>query len=192
MIIHGDGEDAKLFFRSLDACNLTSLSIGLSLGHPRTHEILSDILSKPCLRLSSLTIRNLKISVDEFLDCLALLSESIITLEILGTSEGPIYGAVKNKIINLFTFHGEGSPKPLFPFLETLALELCVGADDGLLARMVRSRRRSPRSLRDHGIALLKRVDVVFVHSTHRLDEEGLKEMYGEGLQGHVKFQSNK
>ena len=188
----GYGENVKLFFRSLDACNLTSLSIGFRLGDSMTRDIVSDVLSKPHLRLSSLTLRDLAILEDEFLNCLTLLSESITTLRILRMSEGPIYEAVKNKTINLLTFHGEGSPKPLFPLLETLALELCVGADDGLLARMVRSRRRSPRTLRDHGIALLKRVDVVFAHSTHRLDEEGLKEMYGEGLQGHVKFQSNK
>ena len=195
MNIHGGmgyGRDAKIFFRSLDACNLTSLSIGLLLGHSITHGILFDILSKPRLRLSSLTIGNLEISEDELLDCLTLLSESITTLEILGMSEVPINGAVKNKTINLLTFHGEGSPKPLFPFLEILALELCVGAGDGLLARMVRSRRRSLRTLRDYGIALLKRVDVVFVHSTHRLDDEGLKKMYGEGLQGRVKFQLNR
>jgi hypothetical protein len=183
-------ENMKRFFRFLDARNLTGLSIVFVLSYPTIHDILSDILSKPRLRLSSLTLRNLAISEDEFLDCLMLLSESITALEILRLPKGPIYKfkTVKNKIINLLTFHGEGSPKPLFPFLETLTLELCVGADDGLLAHMVRSRRRSPRTLRDHGIALLKRLDVVFVHSTHSLDVEGLKEMYGEGLRGSVKF----
>jgi len=183
------GEDVKQFFLFLDARNLTNLSVTFLLRQYTTHDILSDILSKPRLRLSSLTIRNLAISEDKFLDCLTLLSESITALEILRDSEEePIYGVVKNKIINLLTFHGEGSPKPLFPLLETLTLELCVEADDGLLTHMVRSRRRSPDTLRDHGIALLKRLDVVFVHSTHSLDEEGLKEMYEEGLRGGVKF----
>lgn len=186
--VWGSGENMKRFFRSLDAPNLTDLSIGFILDHHMTHAILSDILSKPCLRLSSLTLVNLAIFEDEFLDCLTLLSESLTTLKILRLPEGPVYRAVRNKIINLLTFHGEGSPKPLFPFLETLTLELCVGADDGLLTHMVRSRRRSPRTLRDHGIALLKRLDVVFVPRTHSLDVEGLKEMYGEGLRGGVKF----
>ncbi|EDR06577.1 uncharacterized protein LACBIDRAFT_328829 [Laccaria bicolor S238N-H82] len=182
----GYRENVELFFRFLDACNLTSLSIGYV---QITHDNLSDILSKPRLRLSSLTLRNIEILEDEFLDRLTLLSESITTLEILRNATRPTYyGAVKNRIINLLTFHGEGSPKPLCPFLETLTLERCIEADDGLFARMVRSRRRSPRTLRDNGIALLKRLDVVFVHSMHSLDEEGLKEMYGEGLQGHVKF----
>lgn len=47
---------------------------------------------------------------------------------------------------------------------------------------MVRSKRRSLRTLRDYGIALLKRLDAMFAHSTHSLDEEGPEEMYGEGL----------
>lgn len=47
-----------------------SLSIGSVLDYSMTHDIVSDILCKPRLRLSSLTIRNLTISEDEFLDCL--------------------------------------------------------------------------------------------------------------------------
>jgi hypothetical protein len=138
-----------------------------------------------------LTITNLAISEDKFLDCLKLLPESITTFEILTQLEAPIVDycqPVKNEILNLLTFHGDENSKTLCPLLEALTLELCVGADDGLLTNMVRSRRRSPRMLRDHGIACLKQLDVVFFRSTHSLDEEGLKEIYGEGLRGCVKL----
>ena len=188
----GLAHNAKEFFRFIDAKDLKNLSIHFVLGHSMVYDILSYILSKPRLLLSSLTITNLATSEVEFLDCLKLLSDSsITTFEILTQLEVPVYGycePVKNEILNLLTFHGDGSPKTLCPLLETLTLELCVGADDGLLTNMVRSRRRSPDTLRDHGIACLKRLDVVFFRSTHSLDEEGLKEIYGEGLRGCVKF----
>jgi hypothetical protein len=43
---------------------------------------------------------------------------------------------------------------------------------------MVLSRRHSPRTLRDHDIACLERLDEVFFLSTHSSDEEGPKEIY--------------
>lgn len=186
----GSRENVQQFFHFLDAPNLTDLSIIFMLGrHGMTIATLYDILSRPRLRLSSLTLRNLELSNDNFIDCLTYLSESITTFRVLRMPEGPVYGGIKNGTIDLLTFQGEGNPKALCPLLETLTLELCVRADDGLLARMVRSRRRSPRTLRDNGIALFKRLDVVFYWPQwHTSDEEELKEMYGEGLRGGVKF----
>ena len=158
-------------------------------GVPRyDHYPLFSILSKTHSRLSTLTITNVRISEDEFLNCLMLLSE-LTTLRILKRSDvQPIENQINNNIMNLLTFQDEGTPRPLCLLLETITLEFCVGADDGLFFEMVQSRRCSPDVLRRNGVAILKQLDAVLPQSMHTLDEEGLKKMYGEGLRGSLKL----
>jgi hypothetical protein len=186
-----DGVDGpKEFFRFLDAWSLTNLSIIFS--EPRyayEQNTLFYILSKTHSRLSTLTITNVEIPEDKFIDCLILLSE-LATLRIMKPLDvtKPIENQISNKIMNLLTFQGGGSPKPLCPLLETITLELCVRADDGLLSEMVQSRHCSPNVLRKDGVAILKELDAVLPRSMHTLDEEGLKKLYEEGLRGSLKL----
>lgn len=130
---------------------------------------------------------------DKFLNCLTLLTE-LTTLRILKpwavlSRTKQIENQINNNIMNLLTLQGEGAPRPLSPLLETITLELCVGADDGLFFEMVRSRRYSPNVLYKSGVALLKQLDAtVLSPSIHIQDKAGLEKMYGEGLRGSLKF----
>ena len=190
LVVGVDG--TKEFFEFLHAPSLTNLSI--IFGDWRhDHVNLFYILSKTHSRLSTLTITNIKMPADEFLNCLTLLTK-LTTLRILKpwavlSRTKQIEKQINNNIMNLLTFQGEGAPRPLCPLLETITLELCVGADDGLFFEMVRSRRCSPNLLHKSGVALLKQLDAtVLSPSIHIQDKAGLEKMYGEGLRGSLKF----
>jgi len=182
----------KEFFRFLDAQSPINLSITFRERRYDDHDTPCYILSETHSRLSTLTLTNVKIPEDKFLNCLTILSK-LTTFRILKpldvlSKRKPIENQINNNIKNLLTFQSEGTPRPLCPLLETITLELCVGADDGLFFEMVRSRHCSPDVLHKSGVALLKQLDAVLSLSSHSLDKEGLEKICGDRLLGSLKL----
>jgi hypothetical protein len=198
--------DVDAFLSHLDTPNLDTLDL-IFLGNsqaivPNLHLHCSVSLfpflssASASFRLSSLGLHNLTIDESEFIKCLRILSPSLTDLRIRIQGFLPPLDVVSNNVLKSLTCYGSTqSEPPLCPTLESLTLERCVGADDGVLSEMVQSRRlvvNRPSSSTAVTLTMLRRLDVVFTVHTHRADRKQLNELYENGLHGAVKFAPSK